>query len=358
VSDSTRADLEPSGYADLLADLKSRVRRTQFRAARAANSEVMRLYWSIGRDILGRQEVHGWGSRVVERLAADLRREFPEQRGWSRSNLLYMRRAAEAWPTESAFVQQAVGRLPWGHVTVLLDRLETRDDRDWYAARAVDEGWSRSVLLHHIKVGARAAAGAAPANFADALDPADSDLARELVKDPYVFEHLALAPTRRERDVEQALMDRLQDTLMELGRGMALVGRQYHLPIGSGGEFVIDLLLFHVDQLRFVVVELKVGDFAPGHLGQLGAYVAAVDELVRRPEIHRATVGILLCTGRNESAVKYALASTSAPVAVADYQGLPADARAALPPAGELQAVVDAEVHRTSPRPHPPAPGR
>jgi hypothetical protein len=121
VSDSTGTDVEPSGYADLLADLTLRVRQTQFRAARAANTEVMRLYWS--------------------------------QRGWSRANLLYMRRAAKAWPTESEFVQQAVGRLPWGHVTVLLDRLKTRDDRDWYAARAVDEGWSRSVLLHHIAVG-------------------------------------------------------------------------------------------------------------------------------------------------------------------------------------------------------------
>lgn len=345
MSDSTGTDVEPSGYADLLAELKLRVRQTQFRAARAANTEVMRLYWSIGHDILDRQEVRGWGSRVVERLAADLKREFPEQRGWSRANLLYMRRAAKAWPTESEFVQQAVGRLPWGHVTVLLDRLKTRDDRDWYAARAVDEGWSRSVLLHHIAVGTRAAVGAAPANFADTLDPVDSDLARELVKDPYVFEHLGLVPTRRERDVERALMDRLQETLMELGRGMALIGRQYHLRIGDGGEFVIDLLLFHVEQLRYVVVELKVGDFSPAHLGQLGAYVAAVDDLVRRPEIHRPTVGILLCTGRDESAVKYALASTSAPVAVADYQGLPADARAALPSAGELQAVVDAQLH-------------
>ncbi|MBW0253992.1 hypothetical protein J5O08_07975 [Cellulomonas sp. PS-H5] len=114
----------------------------------------MRLYWSIGHDILDRQEVRGWGSRVVERLAADLEREFPEQRGWSRANLFYMRRAAKAWPTEPD-VQQAVGRLPWGHVTVLLDRLKTRDDRDWYAARAVDEGWSRSVQLHHIAVGLR-----------------------------------------------------------------------------------------------------------------------------------------------------------------------------------------------------------
>lgn len=337
---------EPAGYAALLTALKARVRATQVRAARAVSTEVARLYWSIGRDVLDRQRTDGWGSKVVDRLSADLRREFPEQRGWSRSNLLYMRRAAAAWPEEEEFVHQVGGRLPWRHVTVLLDRLSNRDDRDWYAARAADEGWSRAVLEHQIKVGLRAAVGAAPANFADALDPGDSDLARELVKDPYVFEHLGMVATRRERDVEQALMDRLQDTLMELGRGMSLVGRQFHLPLGGGAEFVMDLLLFHVEQLRYVVVELKVGPFTPGHLGQLGAYVAAVDGELRRPGLHAPTIGILLCTGKEAAAVRYALASCAAPVAVADYQGLPDDARAALPSADELQAVVDAELRQ------------
>lgn len=344
--------LDETGYAELLGELKERVRTTQLRAARAANTEVMRLYWSIGREIRDRQHLAGWGSKIIGVLATDLKREFPEQRGWSRSNLMYMHRAAGTWPTEAEFVQQAVGQLPWGHVTVLLDRLDTRDDRDWYAARAAEEGWSRAVLQNQIKVGLRASIGAAPANFEAALDPADSDLARQLVKDPYVFEHLGIVSTRLERDVEQALMDRLQDTLLELGRGMALVGRQVHLPLDGGAEFVIDLLLFHVEQLRYVVVELKVGDFAPAHLGQLGAYVAAVDGELRRPEVHAPTVGILLCTGKNVAAVRYALASSAAPVAVADYQGLPAEARAGLPSADELQAVVDAEIGH-EPRPTP-----
>ena len=336
--------LELAGYADLLGRLKDRVRQTQFRAARAVNTEVLTLYWSIGRDILDRQQIAGWGSKVVDMLAADLKREFPDQRGWSRRNLLYMRRAAQAWPTESEFVQQAAAQLPWGHLMVILDRLESRDERDWYTARAVQEGWSRAVLEHKIKATLHAAIGAAPSNFDSALDPVDSDLARQLVKDPYVFEHLAMVNTRLERDVEQALMDRLQDTLMEFGRGMALVGRQFHLPLGDGEEFIIDLLLFHVEQLRYVVVELKVGPSSPAHVGQLGAYVAAVDGELRRPDVHAPTVGILLCTSKGGAAIKYALASTAAPVAVADYQGLPADAQAALPSAGELQAVVDAEL--------------
>lgn len=339
-------DVEVDGYADLLAELKARVRATQVRAARAVNTEVLRLYWSIGRDILQRQQTDGWGSKVVTRLAADLQREFPDQRGWSRSNLLYMRRAAEVWPTEPEFVQRAVGRLPWGHVTVLLNRLQTREDRDWYAVRAAEEGWSRGVLEHFIKVDLRASIASAPSNFTQALDSPDSDLAQQLVKDPYVFEHLALVKRVDERSVEQALMDRLQDTMLEFGRGMAFVGRQVRLTVPDDSsdevaEFYVDLLFFSTEQLRYVVVELKVGNFEPAHLGQLGTYVAIVDDQYRRPEIHAPTVGILLCTGKSGPTVRYALASSSTPLAVADYYGLPEDARAALPSAAELEAVVD-----------------
>jgi predicted nuclease of restriction endonuclease-like (RecB) superfamily len=347
------AGVEPvAGYGELLAALKARVRATQVRAARAANTEVLGLYWSIGRDILERQQVAGWGSKVVARLAADLQREFPEQRGWSASNLKNMRRIAEVWPTPEDFGQQAVGRLPWGHVVVLLERLDTREERDWYAAEAAENGWTRGVLELQIRSGLRAALGAAPTNFTAALDSADSDLAQQLVKDPYVFEHLALVKSLAERDVEQALMDRLQDTMLGLGRGMAFVGRQVRLTVpdesaGTVEEFYVDLLFFHVTQLRYVVVELKVGKFEPGHLGQLGTYVAIVDDQYRRHEIHAPTVGILLCTGKAGATVRYALASTAAPVAVADYYGLPADARAALPTAEELEGALDLEPEGT-----------
>ncbi|SDB85450.1 Predicted nuclease of restriction endonuclease-like (RecB) superfamily, DUF1016 family [Sanguibacter gelidistatuariae] len=291
---------------------------------------------------------------VVTRLAADLGREFPDQRGWSRTNLLYMRKAAEVWPTESAIVQQAVGRLPWGHVTVLLNRLDTRAERDWYAERAAEGGWTRNVLEHHIKAGLRASLGAARTNFATALDSPDSELAQQLVKDPYVFEHLGLVEQQSERDIEQALMDRLQATLLELGRSMAFIGRQVRLvvPDGTGtdvDEFYVDMLFFHVEQLRYVVVELKVGRFEPAHLGQLGTYVAIVDDQYRRTGIHAPTVGILLCTGKNGSTVRYSLAFTSAPIAVADYSGLPADARAGLPSTEELNAIIDAELEGRPP---------
>ncbi|MFE9235251.1 PDDEXK nuclease domain-containing protein [Cellulosimicrobium funkei] len=350
---SSGSELEPAGYAELLAELKARVRATRFRAARAANTEVLRLYWSVGRDILDRQRDAGWGSRVIDRLSADLRREFPDQRGWSPSNLKNMRRIAEVWPTAEEFGQQAVGRLPWGHVVVLLERLESREARDWYAASAAEYGWSRAVLEHQIKADLRRAVGAAPTNFTEALEAPDSELAQQLVKDPYVFEHLGLVERLAERDVERALMDRLQDTMLELGRGMAFVGRQVRLTVPDDAsdrvdEFYVDLLFFHVEQLRYVVVELKIGQFEPAHVGQLGTYVAIVDDQFRRPEIHAPTIGILLCTGKTGPTVRYALAGTRVPIAVADYQGLPEDARGVLPSAAELEAVIEDELDQRS----------
>ncbi|MDR1442020.1 MAG: PDDEXK nuclease domain-containing protein [Bifidobacteriaceae bacterium] len=343
---------EPEGYGDWLADVKARVRATAFRAARAANTEVLRLYWSIGRDILDRQERDGWGAGVVDTLSRDLRAEFPGQSGWSKRNLYWMRKAAEIWPTEEEFVHHVGTQLPWRHITVLLDRLKTREDRDWYAERAAAEGWKRSVLEHFIKVNLKAQIAAAPTNFDAVLAPPESELAQQIVRDPYVFEHLALVERVTERNVEQALMNRLQDTLLEFGRGMAFVGRQVGLEVadekGDVDLLTVDLLLFHIPQRRYVVVELKVGRFHPGQAGQLGTYVAVVDHQLRDPEFHNPTIGILLCTGKNEATVRFALAATNVPVAVADYAGLPDDAKAALPSVEELQAVVAKEVGRAA----------
>jgi len=334
----------PTGYADLLADIKQRVRMTQVRAARAANTEVLRLYWSVGHDILVRQEQEGWGAKVIQRLSADLTAEFPDQRGWSPTNLKYMRMMAQAWPTLDAIGQHRVDQLPWGHVTVLLGKLSQYEERNWYAERAVAEGWKRGVLEHFIKVGLKAQLGAAPNNFAVVLDAPDSELAQQLVKDPYVFEHLAYVNQIDERHVEQALMDRIQDTLMEFGKGMAFVGRQVRFEVtdekGDTEELVPDLLLFNTAQCRYVVVELKVEKFQAAFAGQLSAYVGLIDAQLRDPTKHAPTIGVLLCTGKNEAVVRFTLANMTAAVGVADYEGLPADARAAVPSPAELQAIV------------------
>jgi len=338
----------PTGYAELLADIKQRVRLAQVRAARAANTELLRLYWSVGHDILTRQDQEGWGTGVVDRLSVDLRREFPGQSGWSRRNLMWMRKVAQAWPDEADFVHHVGAHLPWRHITILVDQLSSREDRDWYAARAVAEGWSRNLLEHFIKVDLRHQVGSTPTNFAGVLDAPDSELAQELVKDPYVFEHLVYGDRIEERAVEQALMDRLQDTLMEFGRGMAFVGRQVRIPVtdekGDVEEVVPDLLLFNIPQRRYVVVELKTGRFRAEYLGQLSTYVAVVDGELRDRAYQAPVIGLLLCTGRNEAIVRYALGGAGVPVGVANYHGLPPDARAVLPSVEELQRVVDSQV--------------
>jgi len=224
----------PEGYAEFLAGLKVRVRDARIRAQRAVNTQLIELYWQVGREILTQQETHGWGSGVVGRLAADLRAEFPQMTGLSRSNLFYMRGFAAGWPGEDVIVQQPVGQLPWGHITVLLDKLDDPGTRDWYAAAAVQHGWSRNVLMNQIMNRTYERVGSGPSNFTRQLPAGDSELAQQIAKDPYVFDFLGLTGQVAERDMEQALMDRIVQTLRELGAGFAFVGRQVHFDVGGG----------------------------------------------------------------------------------------------------------------------------
>ena len=349
----------PADYPALLADLKTRVRAAQHRAHRTVNTEMLTLYWQIGDAIRTRQRTDGWGARVIDRLAADLRAEFPNMTGLNRRNLYYMRAFAAASPDPS-IVQTPSARLSWSHLTLLLDKLDDQAARDWYADAADTGGWSVVVLEHQIMNQTRERFGVAPSSFAAQLEPADSELAQQLAKDPYVFDFLGLSAGVAERDVEQAMMDRIVETLRELGTGFAFVGRQVHLVVGDD-DFYVDLIFFHTSQLRFVVVELKVGKFSPENLGQLQFYVAVVDDRMREPDKHQPTIGLLLCTDRDETVVRYALGSSTAPMAVSTYtyDTLPAAERAALPSETEVvralqsvtatvqiawNAVVEAEV--------------
>lgn len=331
----------PEDYPQFLDELEAQVRRARLRATRAANTELLILYWTLGHSLLERQRVHGWGSKVIDQLARDLRSEFPHMRGLSRRNLFYMRSFADAWPQE--IVQQPVAQLPWGHVTVLLDKLDNRELRDWYAARAAEHGWSRHVLAHQIDGQLHRRVGAAPSNFPDQLPPQDSDLAQQLVRDPYIFDFLDLDERAAERELEVALMTRLEQVLLELGHGFAFVGRQYHFTVDHD-DFYIDLLFFNWIQSRFVVVELKIGRFEPEYAGKLGFYVSWVDENLRVADRHAPTIGILLCAGRNDNVVRYSLAGTTAPLAVANYtyDTLPEPIRELVPTDSELADAVDA----------------
>jgi predicted nuclease of restriction endonuclease-like (RecB) superfamily len=337
---STAVSPLPDGYAELLGSLKERVRQARTTARRAVNTELIGLYWAIGREILLRRDEQGWGTGVVRRLAEDLRSEFPEMQGLSARNLQYMRSMVEGWGA-GPNVPQPVAHLPWGHIRTLLDKAETPAERDWYAAAAVEHGWSRNVLLNMMMNRSMERTGSAPSNFARLLPAPDSELAQQVAKDPYAFEFLGLSGQVAERDLEQALTDRIVDTLRELGPGFAFVGRQVHVEVG-GDDFYIDLLFFHVEQLRYYVIELKTGRFQPEYAGKLNFYVALVDDQLKR-EAHSPTVGILICGSKNDHTVRYSLGRSTSPMAVAAYtydQLTPADRRM-LPAEDRLTAALD-----------------
>jgi predicted nuclease of restriction endonuclease-like (RecB) superfamily len=332
----------PSDYGPWLAELKTRIHLAQQRAARSVNRELVLLYWQIGRDILERQGREGWGAKVIERLSVDLRNAFPEMKGFSRANLLYMRAFAEAWP-DPQIVQQAVGQLPWGHNLVLLSKLKTTDLRLAYATRAAEMGWSRAVLVHHIERRLLEREGQATTNFDLRLPPPSSDLARESLKDPYLFDFLGVGDEASERAIETALVDHITRFLLELGAGFAYVGRQVPLEVG-GEDFFIDLLFYHLKLRCYVVIELKATAFKPEHTGQLSFYLSAVDAQMKG-EHDAPTIGMLLCKSKNKVVAEYALRNIHQPIGVAEYQlteSLPPDLQTSLPSIEAIeQALTD-----------------
>lgn len=333
----------PAGYADWLAELKTRIHTAQQRAALAVNRELVLLYWQIGRDILARQAEQGWGAKVIERLSQDLRTSFPEMQGFSRSNLMYMRAFAEAW-TEEAIVQQAVGQLPWGHNLVLLTKLKDPEQRMAYAQNAIVNGWSRNVLNIHIETRLLERSGKAITNFDARLPKPQSDLARESLKDPYRLDFLGLSREAGEREIENALVKHVTEFLLELGAGFAFVGRQVLLDVG-GDEFFIDLLFYHLKLRCYVVVELKGGKFKPEHLGQLGFYLTAVDRQLKG-EQDNPTIGLLLCKSKNKVVAEYALGDKTQPMGVAEFkllQSLPEPLQTSLPSIEQIERELTVE---------------
>jgi predicted nuclease of restriction endonuclease-like (RecB) superfamily len=333
----------PNGYSDWLTDLKNRIHHAQQRASLAVNRELIRLYWQIGQDILQRQAEQGWGAKVIERLAHDLRTAFPEMKGFSRSNLMYMRAFAEAWP-DAGIVQQAVGQLPWGHNLVLLSKLKDSAQRLAYAQATLEHNWSRNVLVMQIESGLLQRQGKAVTNFEARLPKAQSDLARESLKDPYRFDFLNLGEEAQERAVESALVRHVTEFLLELGAGFAFVGRQVLLDVG-GEEFFIDLLFYHLKLRCYVVIELKTGKFKPEHLGQLGFYLTAVDRQIKGDQ-DNASIGLLLCKSKNKVVAEYALSDKNQPMGIAEYklqEALPAELETDLPSIEQIERELQPE---------------
>lgn len=292
------------GYDTFLHDLKTRIRTAQTRAALAVNRELVLLYWQIGRDILARQKDEGWGAKVIERLANDLRSEFPDMKGFSPRNLLFMRSFAESYADETK-VKQLVSQLPWGHIVRLIQKVKPADEREWYIKNAVEHGWSRDILVMQIESRLFHRQGKAIDNFAGTLPPAQSDLAQQTLKDPYIFDFLGLGNDAQEREIERELVKHITNFLLELGTGFSFVGRQVHLEV-EGEDFFIDLLFYHLKLRCYVVIELKAHAFKPEYAGKLNFYLSAVDATMKH-ESDNPSIGLILCKDRKGLIAEYAL---------------------------------------------------
>lgn len=333
----------PTNYTFLLDSLRERIRSAQVRAVLSVNREMVLLYWQIGQDILAQQAQHGWGAKVIDHLSLDLRRAFPSMKGFSARNLKYMRAFAAAWPDEQ-FVQQVAAQIPWFHNCVLLDKLSNPLEREWYAHRTIENGWSRNVLVHQIESRLHLRISEAQTNFAQTLPSPQSELAQQVLKDPYIFDFLDLGEDAYERDLERALLEQLRSFLLELGLGFAFVGNQYHLEVG-GQDFYLDLLFYHFRLRCFVVFDLKIGEFQPEYAGKMNFYLSALDERLRGVQ-DQPSIGVILCRTKNRIIVEYALRDLSKPIGVSAYQltqSLPDSLKGSLPTIEDLEAELIGE---------------
>jgi predicted nuclease of restriction endonuclease-like (RecB) superfamily len=293
------------------------------------------------RDILQRQEQEGWGAKIIDRLAKDLKNSFPEMSGFSSRNIRYMRSFALAYPDEE-IVQRCAAKLPWRQTMILLDKVKDAEQRLWYTVQSIENGWSRDILAMQIDSNLFQRQGSAITNFNRTLPNPQSDLAQQLLKDPYNFDFLNLGKDAQERDLEKALVSHIRDFLLELGVGFSFVGSQYPIEI-DGKEFKLDLLFYHFKLRCFVVIDLKMGEFEPEFSGKMNFYVSAVDEVLRHPD-DQPTIGIILCRSKSRTVAEFALRGMSQPIGVATHQigqELPANLMDALPTVEHLEAELN-----------------
>ena len=331
-------------YTAFLRSLKERIRQAQIRAALAVNHELIMLYWQIGREILKRQQEEGWGAKVIERLARDLKAEFPEMKGFSRTNLMYMRAFAEAYP-DVEFILRCAGQIPWRHNQALLDKLKSQEQRLWYAQKSFENGWSRDVLVMQIETDLFSRQRGAITNFERTLPGLDSDLASQLIKDPYNFDFLTISEGAKERELERALVERIRNFLLELGIGFAFVGSQYRLEV-EGDEYFIDLLFYHLKLHCYIAIDLKVTEFKPEYSGKMNFYISAVNNLLRT-EVENPTIGIILCRSKKKTVVEFALDTVHNPIGVSTYKlrdELPMTLQDCFPTVEQLEMELEAAI--------------
>lgn len=346
-------------YLTFFESLKEKIRLAKQKAIFAVNKELIQIYWEIGDTILKQQAEQGWGAKVIDKLSADLKIEFPEMKGFSVRNIKYMRAFAAAYPQfmqqpaaqsqsndiqSLIIVQQLAAQLPWSHHQVLLDKLKTTGEREFYIKKAIENGWSRNVLAVQIDSQLHVRQGNAITNFEHTLPKTHSDLAKESIKNPYLFDFLSIGENMQERELEAALIQHIKRFMLELGRGFCYVGNQYNLKV-EDDDFYLDLLFFNYHLDCFVVFELKVGEFKPEYTGKLNFYINTIDEKIKETR-HKPTIGVLLCKTPNETVVKYALRGIATPMGVAEYEftrALPKQLKGEMPTIEELEKEIEKE---------------
>ena len=335
---NTGAISKDKEYVDFLREIKERISKSQYEAAKSVNRELLGLYWEIGQKIVQKQKELDWGDSVVEMLAADLSRDFPAMTGFSRTNVFNIRKWYLYYSGSDTKVQQAVGQIPWGHNVAIMSNASSRQEAEFYVFKTLENGWSRNVLVHQIESGLFERQGKVVSNFKKALSSPQSDLAQESLKDPYVFDFLTLTDRARESELEDKLIDNITKFLLELGAGFAYVGRQYPLEV-SGNDYRLDLLFYHLKLRCFVVVELKAGNFKPEYAGKMNFYLSAVDDQLRAAN-DKPTIGIILCKGKDRIMAEYALRGMGQPIGVSEYKlqkAIPKGLQPSLPTPAELE---------------------
>lgn len=349
-------------YTQIVEALKEKIRLGRINAVLSANVQMLTLYWDIGNTIAGQESVKGWGAKIVDQLAKDLRAEFPDFKGLSPRNLRYMRDFATSYPgfpilqdsiaksetienEEITILQRSVAKLPWGHNCTILDKLKLPAERLYYAQKAIQNGWTRDILVNQIEGGLYQREGALTNNFSLTLPLYESELATQLFKDPYHFDFLQLGEEARERDLENALISHITKMLLELGEGFAFKGRQYKLEVG-GQEYFIDLLFYHTGIRRHIVIELKIGEFLPEYVSKMNLYLGLVDDKLKG-EFDEPAIGLILCKTKNKIIAEYALRDTSKPIGIAEYKLaalLPDNIKGELPSIEELEQGLQKEL--------------
>jgi len=361
-----------SDYKQWLIDLKSRIRQSQIKAAVKVNTELLRLYWDLGQDIVARQMEATWGSGFFEHLSKDLLLEFPNLKGFSTSNLYYIKQFYQFYsqglpnfhqvggiiPRQvgeklqlpekqegiilsqvvEEFGEHPIFQIPWRHHVQIFTKSKSVNEALFYVQKTIENGWSRAVLMNFMEADLFSAQGKAITNFSRLLPEPQSDLASQILKDPYNFDFLALTESYKEKELEDALTDNITKFLLELGHGFAYVGRQIPVKIGKKERFV-DLLFYHLELRCFVVIELKATDFEAEHIGKLGLYISAINRQ-KKKETDNPTIGMIICKTKDHIEVQYSLEATNQPIGVSEYQLaklLPDNLKSSLPSIEELE---------------------